>query len=366
MIISFYPQKDATIYEKYLTKNTGLDSILEINKTIEGSSNYNSRALIRFDLATLIQYSSSGLITSASTAEYYLKLYATEPEEIPVNYTLECYAISSSWNMGTGRYANTPETTDGVTWRYRDTVSQTGLQWATSSFAPGTTGNYASIAGGGTWYTGSAASQSFNYSTSDIEFNVTAIVRDWLNSSTPNEGFIIKKTNTAEQDSNVFKSLKFFSRDSHTIWIPRLEVRFSDFQFTGSYSVINPNIENYISLSNIKKTYNEKSRVIFRVNARPRFPQPAFQTSSLFLNNYLVPSESQYSIIKADTRDVVVPFDNNYTKISADAQGSYFKYYLDGLQPEQYYKILIKVVDSGVGYEEIFDGDWIFKVVKQQ
>jgi len=366
MIISFYPQKDATIYEKYVNKNTGLDAILDISKTVEGTSNFNSRALIKFDLTTLIQYSSSGLIPSASAAKYYLKLYATEPEEIPVEYTLQCYAISGSWNMGTGRFANTPETTDGTTWRYRNTVSATGLRWATASYSPNTTASFATIPGGGNWYTSSVGSQSFNYATSDVELDVTNIVNSWLTSTIPNEGFILKKTDIAEQDVNTFKSLKFFSRDSHTIWIPRLEVRFNDYQYTSSYNTIDVNTENFVTVSNIKESYNEKSRVIFRVNARPRYPQISFQTSSLFLNNYLIPSESQYSIVKADTKDVVIPFDTGFTKISADTTGNYFKYYLDGLQPEQYYKILIKVANSAAGYEEIYDNDWIFKVTKQQ
>jgi len=366
MIISFYPQKDATLYEKYVNKNTGLDAILDISKVIEGTTKYNSRGIIKFDLTTLAQYSSSRLIPSASTAKYYLKLYATEPEEIPVDYTLECYAISGSWNMGTGRYANTPETTDGVTWKYRSSVSATGLKWTTASYAPTTTGSYATTPGGGTWYTGSLTTQSFSYSTADVELDVTSIVNSWLNSTIPNEGFIIKKSDTTEQDNNIFKSLKFFSRDSNTIWIPRLEVRFQDYQYTSSFSNINVNTENYINISNIKNIYNEKSRVLFRVNARPRFPQLAFQTSSIYLNNYLIPSESQYSIVKADTKDVIIPFDTGFTKISADATGNYFRYYLDGLQPEQYYKILIKVVDTQVGYEEIYDNDWIFKINKQQ
>jgi hypothetical protein len=366
MIISFYPQKDATIYENYVNKNTGLDAILDISKVSEGTSYFNSRALIKFDLTTLTQYSSSGLITSASTAKYYLKLYTTEPEEIPVDYTLECYAVSGSWNMGTGRFANTPETTDGTTWRYRNTVSATGLRWITGSYNPGTTGSYSATPGGGNWYTGSAGSQSYSYATSDAQIDVTNIVKSWLDSTIPNEGFILKKTDIAEQDVNTFKSLKFFSRDSNTIWVPRLEVRFNDYQYTSSYNTINVNDENYINITNIKSSYNEKSRINFRVSARPRYPQPVFQTSSLFLNNYLIPSESQYSIIKADSNDVVIPFDTGYTKVSADASGSYFKYYLDGLQPEQYYKILVKVVDTGAGYEEIYDNDWIFKVSKQQ
>lgn len=366
MIFSFYPTKDATIYEKYVNKNTGLDAILDISKTIDSTTNYNSRVLVKFDLTTLAQYSSSGLITSASNAKYYLKLYTTEPVEIPVDYNIQCYALSGSWNMGSGRFANSPETTDGVTWRYRTNVASTSPKWATGSYNIGTTGSYQTSPGGGNWYTGSAASQSFSYSTSDLELDVTDIVKSWLSGSIPNEGFIIKKSDTTEQDTSVFESLKFFSRDSHTIWVPRLEVRFNDFITTASLATININEENYVSISNIKDSYNEKSRVLFRVNARTRFPLNSFQTSSVYLNNKLIPTESQYSIVKADTRDIIVPFDTGFTKISADSTGNYFKYYLDGLQPEQYYKILIKVVNSSVGYEEIYDNDWIFKVVKQQ
>jgi hypothetical protein len=57
MVLKFYPKKDATIYERYPTRNTGLDAILDISKVTvtSGSSattaSYNSRALLDFDYA---------------------------------------------------------------------------------------------------------------------------------------------------------------------------------------------------------------------------------------------------------------------------------------------------------------------------
>jgi hypothetical protein len=43
----------------------------------------------------------------------------------------------------------------------------------------------------------------------------------------------------------------------------------------------------------------------------------------------------------------VVDFDSSFTKISADETSSYFTIYMDGLQPERYYTILIQTVIDG-------------------
>ena len=43
----------------------------------------------------------------------------------------------------------------------------------------------------------------------------------------------------------------------------------------------------------------------------------------------------------------MVDFDSSFTKISADETSSYFTIYMDGLQPERYYTILIQTVIDG-------------------
>ena len=75
-----------------------------------------------------------------------------------------------------------------------------------------------------------------------------------------------------------------------------------------------------------------------------------------------MPATSYYSIkdVKSDT--TVVDFDNNYTKISADKQGNYFDIYMYGLEPERYYKLMIKTVISGSTL--IFDDQYFFKVTE--
>jgi hypothetical protein len=57
----------------------------------------------------------------------------------------------------------------------------------------------------------------------------------------------------------------------------------------------------------------------------------------------------------------VIDFDNQYTQISADSDSSYFTIYMNGLQPERYYKILIKTTVGGSTI--VLDNNYYFKIV---
>ena len=77
--------------------------------------------------------------------------------------------------MGTGtKFDNI--TSNGISWKYRDGINswQDNVIAGTAEFTPGTTGS--ANAEGGTWYTGSEASQSFNNEPDDIRIDVTSIL----------------------------------------------------------------------------------------------------------------------------------------------------------------------------------------------
>ena len=57
-----------------------------------------------------------------------------------------------------------------------------------------------------------------------------------------------------------------------------------------------------------------------------------------------------------------IPFDTSFTKISCDSTGPFFDVHMNGLQPERYYKILIKSTLDGT--TAVFDNDNVFKVVR--
>ena len=181
---SIFPEKDTTIYSNpdRDTLNTGRDEILELIKE-KGDNNgifYPSRILLQFNTSEIQSVSSSkisGLPFSAS-----LQLFSTEHKNLASIQQIEVFAISQSWNEGTGRYSNLPSSSNGCSWLYRDnSTSQT--KWSTENFAPNTTGSITTPViegGGGSWYTGSefSASQEFNNNNDlDLNLNVTSTVK---------------------------------------------------------------------------------------------------------------------------------------------------------------------------------------------
>ena len=87
------------------------------------------------------------------------------------------------------------------------------------------------------------------------------------------------------------------------------------------------------------------------------------KTSSVYLNNKALPSTSYWSIKDLDTEEIVVDYDTTYTKISCDNNSNYFDVYMNGLEPERYYKILIKSIFANKEVV-VFDKDYIFKVIR--
>jgi len=366
-IYKIFPEKSATLYSFYPTVNTGLDEILEISTfySIDGTDEV-SRSIIKFPSAQISDILANKV--GNNNFDVYLKLYLANASSIPLNYTLLAHPLASDWNMGTGRLGNSPITVDGVSWKYKDQDS--GSVWFTNnSFPNGTTGSFRSgssaVVGGGLWYTGSqyAASQSFTNSTSkDIELKVTNTVSASYTNILPNYGFILKHSSSIEFTSASKFETKYFSGNTHTIYPPCLEIRWNDSRYTGSIAIVSSSLFT-VTLGNNKSEYQQDSVQRFRVNVRDQFPTRRFQTTSLYLDNKALPTSSYWSIKDLDTEEIVVDYDTNYTKISYDASGSYFDVYMNGLEPERYYKLLFKTVLTN-GETVISDNNYYFKVIR--
>jgi hypothetical protein len=393
-VYKLFPTKDATLYSLFPTMNTGLDPIIEATLTTFAFSDANpqtSRFLISFDeteiedvLENKIGISSSAQLLSTSSWKATLNCFiatATGLEILPIGTTLECYPVSGAWSMGTGQYLDSPQTTDGTSWIWQGYSGSN--TWATSSYGPSSTGSYNTTyapAGGGTWYTGSVipsrlnsniypitASQTFNYkSTKDTNFNVSNMIRAWYTGAIPNntfDGFIIKQDPEFIDNINYQPELKYYSVDTNTIYPPQLQFSWRDFNFnTGSstQTILNT-LPATITVANNPGTFFPNSINKFRVNARPEFPIQIWQTSSVYINNYFLPTSSYYAIKDVYTNEYVIGFDDLYTQISADSTSSYFEVYMNGLEPERYYTILIKTIINGTTI--VFDNQYSFKVV---
>jgi len=367
-IYKIFPEKSATLYSYYPSLNTGLDEILELS-TFESitSTNEVSRPIIKFPTDEI----SDIIDNKVGTASFdcYLKLYVANTSELPLNYIIFSHPLAADWNVGTGRLANLPTTTDGVSWEYKN--EDGGAVWFTAgTFPVGTTGSYdpTGNVGGGLWWTGSnyVATQSFDQKSSkDIELKVTNTVDAWNSGSISNYGFILKHSNSVEFTTASKFETKYFSGNTHTIYPPALEIRWDDSVYnTGSQAVIDSDL--YVtSLGNNKKEYQQDSVQRFRVKVRAKYPPRTFALSAFTytLVNYALPSTSYWSIKDLDTEEIVVDYDENYTKISCDPNGNYFDLYMNGLEPERYYKLLFKSILPN-GETIIFDEHYHFKVIR--
>jgi hypothetical protein len=310
-----------------------------------------------------------------------LQCYIATSTGMNATTTLECFPISGSWDMGTGRYLDEPSVTKGVSWIWR--TYSGSIQWPTviASLGSNVTASYNvsySFAGGCTWYTGSPNLSLFNsntnpitqstnftfYSTKDLNLNVTNTLKAWITGAFANEGFIIKQKDEFIDNRDIQPELKYFSRDTHTIYPPALQISWFDFSFnTGSstQTVLNTTPAT-LTLAQNPGTFFPESINRFRINARPEYPIQIWETSSVYLNNFYLPSGSSlYAIKDLDTNEYIIDFDSQYTQISADATSSYFDIYMNGLEPERYYAILIQTNLNGS--KIVFDNQYYFKVI---
>jgi hypothetical protein len=379
-----FPEIDSTLYShpNRSEMNAGGDEILEIVKERGNSDQilYPSRVLIKFKneeiqnlISDIIGHSKFNLGTSAS-----LNLISAEPINLIQTLNLEVFAVSQSWDEGTGRYSNLPTSSNGCSWKFRNNTIKKD-EWSTSSFGTGGgTGSVVSssliTAGGGTWYTGSdfRSSQQFLAGTSlDTNFDVTNIVKKhsaslFNGSLYPtgifNNGFLIKKPDSVEMNvSHSFGQLQYFSVDTHTIHPPKLIFKWDDSVHTLQSSAKQSGELN-VSLYRNREEYNQNDEAIFRIHVRDKYPTRQFTSTSNFLDVGYFTTSSFYSIRDAYSEQEIIPFDDDFTKLSADSEGMFFKLFMKGLQPERYYRILFK--HKNQDGTRVYDDNYLFKVVR--
>ena len=205
-----------------IDKNYGGDEILELKKEFSdefSSSPFNtSRLLTQFDYSDISSSMVSGEITGP---KFYLRYYEVEGQQVlDKTYSLSTHPLSQSWDEGVGKHFDNPKTKNGISW--------SGSLWLKGGGA-GYSGSRTT--GGGLWLTGSAyeTAQTFTNQSSDIEMDVTKIVNKHLGGSNQidNHGFLLKFSGSIEGEVTSH-NLKFFSKQTHTVYQPKLEVRWDD------------------------------------------------------------------------------------------------------------------------------------------
>lgn len=374
-VYKLFPEKDTSLYSQYPSMNTGIDPINQLsnlNFAISGAPTV-TRTLISFNTSEI-----RNIINNEVTGswESYLKSFIATAQGVYQETHIEIFPTSESWYSGTGTYLDQPITTDGAAWN--SPILGGSTAWSegdgtisTSSYNP----TYA-VQGGGNWYISSSAASSptqilYPYTQSftprsqkDLSVKVTETIHDWYSGSIYNSGFVLKWNNDVEFNPNkqVQPVMQYYSIDTNTIYPPQLEFRWDDWVYSTSSTINTLSGSNlYINLDENPGIFYAESVNKFRLNVREEYPKRVFQTSSIYTTQHYLPTSSYYAIKDLDTNEYVVDFDTTYTKISADESSNYFNIYMDGLEPERYYKLLIQV-DNGYN-KEIYDNDYYFKVI---
>lgn len=364
-IYRIFPESDAWITSEQPTANAGLDEIVEIGgyEDFTGVGRTN-RILTRFNLSDIQNTIQTYFPNSPISAS--LNYFLAEASTLPTSYSIECFPLAQGWENGKGKSGDIPVDTSGVSWL----ATQPGESgpWTTSTFPINTTASYASYSpGGGTWYTGSEgvslkSTNTYNtYDDHDISIDISTTLDKINSGSIPNYGFILKLQDSLENNIDTNVRLRFFSKDTNTVYPPYLELKWDDTTYiTGSLNVLSTDIAT-IGIKNNKGTYKNEGKVRFKITARPKYPVRTFTTSSIYLTEYALPSSSFWGIKDEFSDEMVVNF-GEYTKISCNTSGPYFDVFMNSFQPERYYRLLIKTtVDNS---DVIYADKNILKVVR--
>ena len=377
-VYKLFPYKDATMYSLYPQMNTGIDPITTIsNLNIAIDSNPQ---VARF-LTEFVQEEIEDVINnkiSGSQWDVNFRSFIATAQGVVESTDLSVHPLAQSWFNGTGTYLDVPQTTDGCSW-LSPNFYNSGIAWSSSGtdstdhYVTSSFNSSFTSAGGGAWYysgsdgTEYEVTQSFDTrSTKDLNVNVKTIVEKWYSGSFENNGFITKWENSVEFNENIQIQpvMQFYSVDTNTIYPPQLEFKWDDYNtvLTGSATgsiVTTTNLAT--SLAENPGYFTPESVNRFRFNLAPKYPKPVWTTSSLFTEVNYLPTSSCYAIKDLDTNEFIIDYDTTYTKLSSDINGNYFDVYMNGLEPERYYKICIKTHINGSTL--ILDDNYYFKVV---
>ena len=379
MIYSIKSKFDTTIYEKLedgvysSSVNTGIDEVLEIEKVVSsslGTGPFNSRILIKFDIPGTV-YSASQYIKRKGAVTSYLNLYSSAPAA-SANHaeTVSILALSQSWQPGSGRKSNRPYTTDeGASWKYIN--GHGNVTWSNYLGNPSPGGSITQ----GPGITLPSSTQwilpTHSYQRADLRVDVSDFVQHWTGSVISNNGFLLQRRSTHEAGGGRRAHLQFYSKDTHTIYEPRLEFCWDDSTWsTGSLTELDTSDGSsfFIYTKNNNATYEYGTKAKFRIVGREKYPVKTYGTTSTELAVKYLPSGSAfYSVKDLKTGETIIPYDHTFTKISCDSVSNFFEIYTTNLSAERYYQLEIKVYESGsglrtpIGYYPIKD---VFKVVR--
>jgi hypothetical protein len=351
-------KKDAFITTQYPNANTGIDEILSLgSSTIADGTRVIQRVLVEPDITSIKSFIESNSITNYKAV---LKLKSSSVTSIPedtVVYALPIKTFNNTkWVNGVGKLADLPKDVSGVNWD--NVTGESNTEWAVESgsgiylFPVSATGSIDSVQGGGSWITGSQyeTSQSLAFDNPiDLNLDITSYVSAsvlFISGSNSGSlfdynGLILKLDSELESGTRDFE-LNYFSKETNTVFFPQVHILWNNQQYvTGSLLPLDTsNI--VITSTNLQPVYRPLGNVTLNLHVRPKYPVRKFTTSSVYLDRYYLPQSALWSLEDYYTGEVIIPFENPYTRVNCNTLNPYISLDLSLLGLERYYKVVIK------------------------
>ena len=183
--------------------------------------------------------------------------------------------------------------------------------------------------------------------------------------SLKNNGFIVRHSIEVENDGLDYGLLKFFSKETNTIYEPKLELVWDDSSFvTGSLTPVTGSAsDDYkVVVTNLKNEYSKDTKIKIRVKGRDMFPYKTFGKKFGYDQAKYLPSGSTYYQIEDYvTNEIIVPF-GDYSKLSCDSTSNYFNLDTSTYAADRVYRLKIKILQNGI--TDIIDDKLTFKIVE--
>ena len=337
---------DASIYERYANLNTGRDEILEVGKKQDKLEIVNGR------VRSLIKFTLTDLFGAPTSSDVHLSLKVANATKLNQNELVYVYPVSRSWEEGSGYFEQSPiKSDDGATW----TTYASGSNWSGSLEIPG------HGVGGDFKLTPVVSASVTDIRNDEFRINVTDVVQPMISGSSKssNYGLLLTFSGSAEADINNTGNLKFFSRQTHTVHAPVLELVWSNQSFaTGSLKTLS-SLDIEIAPRNMKAQYSAGAVSKMYFTVRDKYPAKVYSNTRRFSNKYYLPSGSIYTIVDAGSGTTIVPFDT-YSHVDCDATGSYVMLDTKPLHKNRFYELSLKVTLSSEVY---FSRPFRFKIV---
>lgn len=356
-------KKDAFITTQYPTANTGIDEILSLTGTtlVDGTKTLE-RILVEPDIESIKTFIQANNIENYKAVLKLKTSSATSIQDGTVVYGLPIKTFSGvKWENGVGKLGDIPKDVSGVSWS--SVTSDTDIKWATRSgggeylFPQSATGSIPNIIGGGSWLTGSLyeTSQSLNLGEStDLNLDITnyisgsiAFISGSISGSQFDYNGLLLKLDSEIENSTSNYQLNYFSKETNTIYYPQVHLLW-DNQIYNTGSLLRLDTSDIIITStNLQQIYRPVDNVTVNLQVRPKYPTRRFTTSSIYLENYYLPQNALWSLEDYYTGDVIIPFEDPYTRVNCSPSNAYIKLDLNLLGLERFYKIVIKAEIEG-------------------